>query len=216
MYNLLDVFHKSKGAQGVVGEDDFRALTAGVRPGGLNKTYEIRLLLCYMLSRVDDAVNMSRLVDAVMSEELANYFEVKAAVAALVTEGLIQRQEDGELLTLTERGAVTTGELAKSLPLTVRERAESALIELLRKIRLNTEVPVSIVKTADGYEITAVINDAGTPLLKFSMYMPTMEQCTVIQQRIQENPIAFYKGMFALATNNITTFEKARQDMEEK
>ncbi len=195
-------------------DEDFRAMTAGVRPGGLNKTYEIKILLCYMLSRANSAVTVEQLTDAIMSEELANYFEVANAVGVLLSEGLILRMDGSEGLELTDKGRTTATELGGSLPLTVRERAETALIELLRRTRRMAEVPIEIKKTEDGYELLITIMDSGTPLLKLGMYMPTYEQCTAIQERVRKNPLSLYKGVFALTTGNDTTLAAAIKELE--
>lgn len=47
------------------------AFTAGVRPGGLTDSTEIRLLLCYL---VKNAGPITRIENALMEEQLVNYF----------------------------------------------------------------------------------------------------------------------------------------------
>ena len=58
------------------------AFTAGVKPGGLTSGAEIRILLCYLI-RTAGPVQRDTLEDALMEEELVNYFELCAALKAL-------------------------------------------------------------------------------------------------------------------------------------
>lgn len=50
------------------------AFTAGVRPGGLTDSTEIRLLLCYLVKNAGP-ITRTEIENALMEEQLVNYFE---------------------------------------------------------------------------------------------------------------------------------------------
>ena len=50
------------------------AFTAGVRPGGLTSSTEIRLLLCYLVKNAGP-IARQEIENALMEEALVNYFE---------------------------------------------------------------------------------------------------------------------------------------------
>ena len=49
------------------------AFTAGVRPGGLTSSTEIRLLLCYLVKNAGP-ITRQEIENALMEEALVNYF----------------------------------------------------------------------------------------------------------------------------------------------
>ena len=59
------------------------AFTAGVEPGGLNSTNEIKILCCYLISEMQRPVPHDLLVEALTVSGLVNYFEVASAISEL-------------------------------------------------------------------------------------------------------------------------------------
>ena len=56
----------------------------GIEPGGLRSRNEIKLLVCYLLSGVDEKITRSQLCEIALDKGLANYFEVNQAVSDLI------------------------------------------------------------------------------------------------------------------------------------
>ena len=50
------------------------AFTAGVKPGGLTTSTEIRILLCYLIQHAGTPLSQGELETALLGEELVNYF----------------------------------------------------------------------------------------------------------------------------------------------
>ena len=117
--------------------DTFDAFDAGIEMGGLRNRNEIRLLVCYLLKAIDKPVPKSLLLDALVGEGLANYFELNEAVAELLKNGNIDRDilDDEEVLTVTPRGKESAELLETTLPKTVREKAVNSGIKLMTKTR---------------------------------------------------------------------------------
>ena len=64
------------------------AFTAGVRPGGLTTSTEIRLLLCYLVQNTG-AVSQHQLEAALMDTQLVNYFEIGSGLDDIRRQGLV-------------------------------------------------------------------------------------------------------------------------------
>ena len=64
------------------------AFTAGVKPGGLNNSAEIRILLCYLIQNVPEPLSQEEIERALLGEELVNYFELASALSQLCDRGL--------------------------------------------------------------------------------------------------------------------------------
>ena len=106
------------------------AFTAGVRPGGLTDSTEIRLLLCYL---VKNAGPITR-------TEIEN---------ALMEEQLVTLKEDRYFI--TEKGRKVAQELAYDLPRSVRERAVAAVLRSQTWARKEAEYSARITEKPDGH-----------------------------------------------------------------
>ena len=71
------------------------AFTGGVEPGGLWNKNDIRILLCYLLASVDAPLSGEDIEKIVQERSLANYFEVRDALAALEQLGNVARVAEG-------------------------------------------------------------------------------------------------------------------------
>ena len=102
------------------------AFTAGVRPGGLTSSTEIRLLLCYLVQHTGP-VTQHQLETALTDAQLVNYFEIGSCLDDIRRQGLVEC-EKGEY-TITSKGRRVARELTQDLPLSVRERAVAAVVK---------------------------------------------------------------------------------------
>ena len=96
------------------------AFTAGVRPGGLTSSTEIRLLLCYLVKNAGP-ITRQEIENALMEEALVNYFEIGSCLDDITKQELVTLT--GDSYAITDKGRKVAQELAYDLPRTVRERA---------------------------------------------------------------------------------------------
>ena len=93
------------------------AFTGGVKPGGLTSTMEVRILLCYLIktaAKTAAPLTRQELENALLSEELVNYFELAGGLGDLEQQGMI-RLEDGRYR-VTDKGSTVADTLAYDLP----------------------------------------------------------------------------------------------------
>ena len=89
------------------------AFTAGVRPGGLTNSTEIRLLLCYLVKNAGP-ITRTEIENALMEEALVNYFEIGSCLDDIARQQLVTA--DGDRYTITDKGRKVAQELAYDLP----------------------------------------------------------------------------------------------------
>ena len=77
------------------------AFTAGVRPGGLTNSTEIRLLLCYLVKNAGP-ITRAEIENALMEEALVNYFEIGSCLDDIAKQQLVV--VDGDRYTITDKG----------------------------------------------------------------------------------------------------------------
>ena len=101
------------------------AFDSGVRPGGLFKKSDIKLLVAYILSLCSEPFTSDQLGALVIETGLANYFEAVSALCDLAKNGSAVETPDGYVI--SERGRVLIESISNELPFSVREQAYEQL-----------------------------------------------------------------------------------------
>ena len=117
------------------------AFTAGVRPGGLTDSTQIRLLLCYLVKNAGPIARKD-IENALMDEALVNYFEIGSCLDDITKQ---------QLVTLTDKGRKVAQELAYDLPRSVREKAVTAVLRYQNWARKEARYSADITERADGH-----------------------------------------------------------------
>ena len=79
------------------------AFSAGVEPGGLYSSQEIKILICYMLAGVNEPLTRQSVLEILTADGMANFFEAGAAIDDLIRRQNLTEDETG-LLHLTAEG----------------------------------------------------------------------------------------------------------------
>jgi len=179
---------------------EYDALIAGVEPGGLNNTQQIRLLVCYILRAIKTTISRTMLPEILQYEGLANLFEVISAIDRMIEEKNVEVViEDGqEMLALTEKGNKAAKELESMLPFTVKKKAVRAAVAMLTKIRVAKENKVNIIPVPTGFNVECIVTDRDMELLKIVLWVPDTQQAEVVKTAFMEDPMRIYGGSISL------------------
>ena len=179
------------------------AFTAGVAPGGLISSQHVRQMVCYLLSTLKQPIPKDKILEVLINEEIANYFEVIQAIGDLADNGsIIHVEGEGELYTVSEKGKEAIDELYKNLPFTVREKAIKAGLKMLAKMRSKAQNKVEMEQTDIGVNVTCSVIDGDHPILTVSLLVPDMEQAELVKETFHENTLKIYSGSIALLTGD--------------
>ena len=89
------------------------AFTAGVRPGGLTNSTEIRLLLCYLVKNAGP-IARQEIENALMEEALVNYFEIGSCLDDITRQQLVTVQDN--VYSITDKGRKVAQERLRPAP----------------------------------------------------------------------------------------------------
>ena len=171
----------------------------GIEPGGLRTRNEIKLLVCYLLSSVDERITRSQLCEIALDKGLANYFEINQAVSDLIENGAVVSDfiECEEYLSVTEQGRSSTKTLEIQLPRSVREKAINAAIKMLTLAKRKRENKVEVQKLENGgYHVTFSMEE----MMKLTIYVADEMQVETVTNNFYEDPIKLYSGIIASLT----------------
>ncbi len=174
------------------------AFTAGVKPGGLTNSTEIRLLLCYLIKAVP-GLTRSELETALLEEELANYFEIMSGLDDILRQELVVFADEG--YTVTAKGAKVAAELAYDLPTSVREAAVAVAIRKQTWNKKITEYSADLTPLADGqYGVKCTIK--ALPHEAFSLNLTMPDKLTA--ETVKENFILKGSEIYELFLTKLT------------
>ena len=157
------------------------AFTAGVRPGGLTSSTEIRLLLCYLVKNAGP-ITRQEIENALMEEALVNYFEIGSCL------------DD-----------ITKQELAYDLPRTVRERAVAAVLRCQTWARKEAKYSARITEKADGHcTVRCTVKGLDSELFCLELGAPDRLSAELVKKQF------ILKGneIYQLLINKLTEEEK--------
>ena len=182
------------------------AFTAGIQPGGLTNDFEVRVFVCYLLMHIGSPVSFSQLGEIVQTDGMVNYFEFASAISHLKEAKKIEASslENGdEEYTLTDTGIATAKTFEHSVPLTIREKGLAVSGAYFAHKRLMEENYVEIKQVPDGYQVTLVVSDIGSDLMRLTLFAPGPAQCESIRAAFMKNPTKAYRSVLALFTDEI-------------
>ena len=186
--------------------------TAGVEPGGLYRMADIQLLLCYVLSSVDQPMPRDMIMDIVVGNGMANFFETTEALENLLTAGSVLQGEDTEhLLTIGDNGQVAVKTLQDRLPRTLRERSAKLAVQALARRRNEQETEVSVAGLEHGCTVTCAIRDGEAPLMSLSLKVADEIQADWIRERFLDDPGLLYRSIISILTGRADVKEEDGQ-----
>ncbi len=195
---------------------NFNAFVGGIEPGGLTNDFEVKILICFLLKKIEQPLSFDQVNEILQKTGFVNYFEFVEAVSELQkTEHVFSAQnEDGEtVLGLSEIGEAMAQTFHHTLPLTVREKTVEAARELIRMQAQLEETEVRYHAVEDGYLLTMKMKDIGTDLMDLSVFVPSEDECVEIRERIYADPLLLYKTLLAVLMGD---YQEGKQLFEEK
>ncbi len=180
-------------------------LTAGVSPDGLKDSYGIKILICYLVHSFNSALTPKDILEISFEHALANYFEVCSVMEELILNGIVLKDTNTEILSLSKDGLLIAETLYTDTPFTVREKAVAAIKKRLARKRHEEETHIEINEVADGYQIVCTLLGTGTPLMSVSLYMPDKKYALAAKERFIDNPEIIYRTLLSHLTNEAIT-----------
>lgn len=192
----------------------FDTFDEGVSLGGIRSKTEVRILICYLFTSVNQPMTKNTVMDALLERGLTNYFEASSSFDELVKSGnLCSLDDNPDLYTVTSNGKLISDQLENTLALTVKERATECAVSLLEKEKTEKENKVIIEKLHNGYNVKCTISGGDTELMSVSLYLADSEQAKIVKRNFYKNPQLFYKVMLATMTRNNDIIRDTLEDL---
>ena len=145
------------------------------RLGFIHDMMDVKVLILYVMSRVQYPVNCQEIYELCYQDECLSYFDVCTAVPEMVNSGHLQQRDD--VYEITPKGRETGTLTADSIAFTVRQRAENAVARFNRQIRRSSFVKSQVVPRDSGdFTVIMSLNDEMGSLMTLELTAPDQRQ----------------------------------------
>lgn len=192
----------------------FDTFDEGINLGGMRSKNEIKTLICYLYNSVKENMDKGIVIQAILKQGLANYFETSSAFDDLVMNGnLIPADVEHKTYSLTKNGAEIAKQLDSTVAYTIKEKAYACAVKLLAEKKKEIENKVNIMKNDNGFTVECSVSGGDMELMKLDIYAPEMEQALILKKNFLDNPKKAYKIMLALLTKDKETVGEALEEL---
>ena len=192
----------------------FDTFDEGINLGGMRSKNEIKTLICYLYNSVKENMDKGIIIQAILKQGLANYFETSSAFDDLVMNGnLVPADNEHKTYSLTEKGAEIAKQLDSTVAYTIKEKAYACAVKLLAEKKKEIENRVNISKNDNGFTVECSVSGGDMDLMKLNIYAPEMEQALILKKNFLDNPNKAYKVMLALLTKDKETVGNALEEL---
>lgn len=192
----------------------FDTFDEGINLGGMRSKNEIKTLICYLYNSVKENMDKGIVIQAILKQGLANYFETSSAFDDLVMNGnLIPADDEHKTYSLTKNGAEIAKQLDSTVAYTIKEKAYACAVKLLAEKKKEIENKVNIMKYDNGFTVECSVSGGDMELMKLDIYAPEMEQALILKKNFLDNPKKAYKIMLALLTKDKETVGEALEEL---
>lgn len=192
----------------------FDTFDEGITPGGMRSKNEIKTLICFLFYSVKENMDKDMIVQSILKQGLANYFETSSAFDDLVNNGnLVVTDTEHKLYGLSENGVIIANQLDSTLAYSVKEKALDCALKLLAQQKTERENKVDIIKNENGFTVNCSVSGGNIELFSFKLYAPQMEQALIIKKSFLDDPAQVYKVMLALMTKDKDSVGEALEEL---
>lgn len=173
-----------------------------IAASGLRCVADIKLLVCYLLKKLDKSVTRTQMNEILQENDTANYFEANQAITELIKDRKIFCELDGaeEVLSITPQLKYNVSLIETSLPRTVREKAVSAATRILTRDRIEKESRVEVEPEGEGCYVTFTIEDVGIELLRLKIYVSDASQVEIVKRNFFDKATKIYSDIISSLT----------------
>ncbi|MDO4522500.1 MAG: DUF4364 family protein [Eubacteriales bacterium] len=154
-----------------------------------------KLVILYLLNKVDFALSNGQLCAFIAEEEYTDYFTVQQVLSEMIESGLLRTSvvRNTTLYEMTEMGHDTLEYFGADISQGIRDDVDAYLKKNKMKLRNENAVIADYQKLAeDEYVAHLRVKEKETVLIDLSLNVPTEQQAIVICDQWQKKNVEIY------------------------
>jgi hypothetical protein len=177
---------------------------------------DVRLLLLYILARVEYPIREAELLDLALCDEAVNYFHFTEALTSLKSTGHVEENENGEII-ITQKGRANGSICEDEVAYSVRLKCDRSVAEMNRVLQRRNQVRTEILSRKDGNGVTVrmILDDDTGNLMTLDMLAPDAHQGMLLSEGFRKNPDHLYNMILAQLLNCGAQEEEQEDELEQ-
>ena len=160
------------------------------------KEPENKLLLLYLIDKMDLPLSRSQITDYILEAEFMDYYTLQQALADMAEQGYLEVQQNNNTTryTATEEGLQTLEYFEKHIPLPVRAKINAYIKENRKNIQRDFETTATFFPNVENDEFVVKCGayEEGRVLMEISISVDTREQARTVQNNWKSNAKVLY------------------------
>lgn len=187
-------------------QDENIAKMAEMADTNIKDVHTLNILICYLLYKLNRAVEIEQLYEISVSSEIINYFFYQDSIDYLLKNELIRIEKNdsgADCYILTDKGINCAENLKMYVPKSNREKLVLAAMKYFARLKKEEEVKVEYIKLDNGGYYTRVrCLDIKADLMDLKLYAPNLTQAKLLGEKIMNDPAGFYGKLITIALEN--------------
>ena len=165
---------------------------------------DLKVLICYMLTALKEAIPIVETAQLFHYEGIANYFDTQTAIYELEKEEYIAKSEkSADMVVVTKKGEDLSNALKDSVSAVLREKVYDATVKMLARYKAERDTDIKIEEKKSGFLLTYSVSGGEEEALSFSIMLPNMAQANHLKEHILKNPKYYCDSFIELLTENL-------------
>ena len=169
-----------------------------------NSVHGVKVLLCFLLNRLDRDITEEQLYEIVLDSEVINYFYYTEALDVLLKNQSVKRTErDGKTyIVLEEKGREGADYFNDTIPYYFRKQLLKTAVYFFARLDRESRADIEIIPQNNGCEVNFALKDVNFDIMRLKLYAPDEEQAKLIRDKIMLDPNEFYRKIIGFALEN--------------
>ncbi|NLY44109.1 MAG: DUF4364 family protein [Clostridiaceae bacterium] len=166
----------------------------------INDITENKLILLFILDKIQIPITNTQLTEIVIKDELMNYFILQQYLSELINTSQIKVYEERgkQLYKLTPQGKQTLSYFVNRVPLSTREKILKSILEKKKEFKKSAEVISNYFPQIDnGYLVECKIVENKVPLIELRITVGTKEQAKHVCKHWKNNYEKIYNEIIS-------------------
>lgn len=158
--------------------------------GFVREQLDIKILILYILARLPGPVDRSSLSDIVFSDGAIDYFTFSDCLSDLISTGHIVKEN--HKYEITELGRQDGEMIENSLPVSVRDNADAAMVSVVERISRDSMIRTSHEMGSEGCNVELTVSDGKGVIMNLSLLVGDEEQAKTMEKKFRVNAEEYY------------------------
>lgn len=161
--------------------------------GFVREQLDIKILILYILARLPGPVDRTSLSDIVFSDGAIDYFTFSDCLSDLISTGHISKEN--YKFEITERGREDGAMMENSLPISVRDNADAAMLPVAERISRDSMIRTGHEMGHNGCTVHLTLSDGKGIVMDLSAMVGDEDMASQIEKKFRSNAEEYYVRM---------------------